>query len=162
MVKLAELEYTDVVLDPACGTGRFLIYALEDMLDKVTGVNASKQEEKIKTEQLYGTDDDINVAKLAKMNMYIHDDGKTNIRDEDGLLLYECDNKIDVILTNPPLGDLTYMKDTYDDDFRLKRTEVIPRKNITEDILVIYEERLDVFKKKLEEAKKTKNRVMEF
>ena len=159
MVKLAELEYTDVVLDPACGTGRFLIYALEDMLDKVTGVNASKQEEKIKTEQLYGTDDDINVAKLAKMNMYIHDDGKTNIRDEDGLLLYECDNKIDVILTNPPLGDLTYMKDTYDDDFRLKRTEVIPRKNITEDILVIYEERLDVFKKKLEEAKKTKNRV---
>jgi len=144
MVKLAELEPTDVVLDPACGTGRFLIYGMKDMLDKVTGVNKSRQEKHIKTKQLYGTDDDINVTKLAKMNMYIHGDGKANIFDEDGLKLFESDKKIDVVLTNPPLGNLTYMKDTYDDDFRLKRMEVIPRKNITKENLLIYEQKVSL------------------
>ena len=159
MVSLAELEPTDVVLDPACGTGRFLIYSMKDMLDKVAGVNVSIQEKHIKAKQLYGTDDDINVAKLAKMNMYIHGDGKANIFDKDGLKLFEFDKKIDIILTNPPLGNLTYMKDTYDDDFRLKRMEVIPRKNITKENTVIAEERIEYFKKKLEEAQKTKSRV---
>jgi type I restriction enzyme M protein len=102
MVKLAELEPTDVVLDPACGTARFLTYAMEDMLAKVSGSNIETQKKRIRATQLFGTDDDLNVAKLAKMNMYIHGDGKTNIQDLDGLLLYNLDNKIDVILTNPP------------------------------------------------------------
>src|SRR6185503_20004150 len=31
MVKLAELDFKDLVLDPACGTGRFLIYSMNDM-----------------------------------------------------------------------------------------------------------------------------------
>lgn len=159
IVKLAELEPTDVVLDPACGTGRFLIYSMEDMLNKVTGVNVSRHEKHIKTKQLYGTDDDINVAKLAKMNMYIHGDGKANISDEDGLKLFKFDNKVDVILTNPPLGNLTYMKDTYDDDFRLKRMELIPTKNITKEKLSLYEQKVEHFRKKFEGAQKTKSRV---
>jgi type I restriction-modification system DNA methylase subunit len=142
MVRLAELESTDVVLDPACGTARFLTNAMEDMASKVSGAEAANQIDRIKKTQLFGTDDDLNVAKLAKMNMYIHNDGKTNIQDKDGLLLYEMDNKIDVILTNPPLGYLTYMKDTYDADFRIKRMEVIPRKNLTAEKLDKCEDRL--------------------
>lgn len=142
MVKLAELEPTDVILDPACGTARFLTNAMEDMTHKVSGADMAGQIDRIKKTQLFGTDDDLNVAKLAKMNMYIHNDGKTNIQDKDGLLLYDMDNTIDVILTNPPLGYLTYMKDTYDDDFRIKRMEVIPRKNLTTEKLSKCEARL--------------------
>lgn len=130
MVQLAELDPSDIILDPACGTGRFLIWAMEDMLDKVTGKNAEEKQDSIQMNQLFGTDNDGNVAKLAKMNMYIHGDGKGNIFDEDGLLLYkkhDMDNKIDVILTNPPLGKLNYRRSTYDDEF-YKRMEVIPRK----------------------------------
>ena len=149
MVKLAELESTDKVLDPACGTGRFLIYSMEDMLEKVSGTNKKDRIKKIKREQLFGSDDDMNVAKLAKMNMYIHGDGKTNILDKDGLKLFDFDGQIDTILTNPPLGDLTYMKDTYDDDFRIKRMDIIPRKNITGNKLKFYEERLEHFTTKL-------------
>ncbi|MCK4456268.1 MAG: N-6 DNA methylase [Thermoplasmata archaeon] len=162
MVKLAGLESTDIVLDPACGTGRFLIYAMEDMLSRVTGVNVDKQKKNVKTKQLLGSDDDTNVAKLAKMNMYIHGDGKANIFDRDGLLLSDFDKKIDVVLTNPPLGNLTYMKDTYDDDFRLKRMETIPRKNQTEESLTVFEERLVRFREKLKEAKKTEKKVKYF
>ncbi len=142
MVKLADLVSTDKILDPACGTARFLTYAMEDMLSKVTGTNIETQQRTIRRTQLFGMDDDLNVAKLAKMNMYIHGDGKTNIKDRDGLLLSEFDGMIDVILTNPPLGGLTYMKDTYDEDFRLKRMEVIPRKNITQERLSQYQARL--------------------
>jgi type I restriction-modification system DNA methylase subunit len=140
MVKLAQLAPTDRVLDPACGTARFLTYAMEDMTSKVTDKDA---QEKIKTTQLFGSDDDPNVAKLAKMNMYIHGDGKTNIQDHDGLLLSGCDDSMDVILTNPPLGELNYMKDTYDDEFRLQRMEVIPRKNVTQDHLLKYRSQLN-------------------
>ena len=152
MVRLAELETTDTVLDPACGTARFLTYAMEDMLSKVTGGSGESKKQKIRSTQLLGTDDDLNVAKLAKMNMYIHGDGKTNVEDNDGLLLYDRDGAIDVILTNPPLGELTYMKDTYDDDFRLKRMEVIPKKNITEEKLKEYLKRLEYFQGKIVEA----------
>lgn len=143
MVKLAELVSTDKVLDPACGTARFLTYAMEDMFSKVLGPNIDTQTKTIRTAQLFGTDDDLNVAKLAKMNMYIHGDGKTNIEDRDGLLLQEFDGAMDVILTNPPLGELTYMKDTYNEEFRLRRMEVIPRKNVTEEHLRRYETRLN-------------------
>ena len=143
MVKLAELVSTDKVLDPACGTARFLTYTMEDMFSKVSGSNIDTQTKTIRTAQLFGTDDDLNVAKLAKMNMYIHGDGKTNIQDRDGLLLQEFDGAMDVILTNPPLGELTYMKDTYNEEFRLRRMEVIPQKNVTEEHLRRYETRLN-------------------
>jgi len=159
MVKLAELESTNRVLDPACGTARFLTNAMEDMLSKISGSNVAFQEKHIRTTQLYGTDDDLNVAKLAKMNMYIHGDGKTNIYDRDGLLLYKFDNSIDVILTNPPLGELTYIKDTYDDDFRIKRMEVIPKKNVTEETFGVYEKRLENFREKFENAKTAGKKV---
>lgn len=141
MVKLAQLAPADKILDPACGTARFLTYAMEDMTFKVPSTDKDAQKI-IRTTQLFGTDDDPNVAKLAKMNMYIHGDGKTNIQDRDGLLLSEHDGTIDVILTNPPLGELTYMKDTYNEEFRLRRMEVIPRKNVTEEYLRKYEIRL--------------------
>jgi type I restriction-modification system DNA methylase subunit len=133
MVRLAELDPADVVLDPACGTGRFLIWAMDDMQKKVSGRDAEERKRHIALNQLLGTDNDIDVAKLAKMNMYIHGDGKGNIWDDDGLLLYKTrglDGKIDVVLTNPPLGDLGYRRPYFDEDF-YKRMVVIPRKVIT-------------------------------
>lgn len=150
MVRLAELDQDDVILDPACGTARFLIYAMEDMRKKMTGRNLEEKFEEIKTRQLYGTDYDLNVAKLAKMNMYIHGDGKANIMDRDGLLLYEFDGKIDVILTNPPLGPQSYARTSYDDDFRLKRMEIIPKTNLTEQKLEEYRTKLKEREKLLE------------
>jgi len=133
MVRLAELDPLDVVLDPACGTGRFLIWAMDDMQRKVTGRDAEIRKRQIAQKQLLGTDNDLDVAKLAKMNMYIHGDGKGNIWDDDGLLLYKTrglDGKIDVVLTNPPLGDLGYKRPYFDDEF-YERMVVIPRKVTT-------------------------------
>lgn len=136
MVKLTELDVDDVVFDPACGTARFLTHAMNDMINKASKMrNANVKIKHIKDKQLYGTDDDPTVSKLAKMNMYIQKDGKTNIQDKDGLTQYNKDDQTDVVLTNPPLGDLDYWRSIYDDDFRLKRMEVIPRKNDTKEKL---------------------------
>jgi type I restriction enzyme M protein len=143
MVKLAELHPSDVIFDPACGTARFLTHSMEDMIEKAKGTRDETEKIRhIKKEQLFGTDDDPTVAKLAKMNMYIHGDGKTNIQDEDGLTQFSKDGKVDVILTNPPLGDLDYWRSIYDDDFRLKRMEVIPKKNLTKEKLDQVEKRI--------------------
>lgn len=153
MVKLAELNENDIVLDPACGTGRFLTYSMDEMIKVVEGKrNESDLIDHIKHNQLFGADDDPTVSKLAKMNMYIHGDGKTNIFPKDGLRLEEFDNKIDIILTNPPLGDLSYRLPSYNEDFRTKRMSVIPKKSLTQ-------EKIDRLKLKLqketdEEAKK--------
>jgi len=151
MVKLAELKQKDVILDPACGTARFLIHAMDDMNQKISGTNKKKKGKRIKTKQLLGSEYYANVALLAKLNMYIHGDGKSNIYTKDGLLLFKgktkFDNKIDVILTNPPLGDLSYIRDDYDDKFKLKRMEIIPKKSKT----------LEEFTKKTEELEKLKN-----
>jgi len=153
MVKLAELHPSDIIFDPACGTGRFLTYSMHDMIEKVKGAREEAETTKhIQNQQLFGTDDDPTVAKLGKMNMYINGDGKTNILDEDGLTQYSKDGKIDVILTNPPLGNLDYWRSIYDDDFRLKRMDVIPKKNITEEKLAKVKEQLSKAQEKLNSA----------
>lgn len=150
MVKLAELDVHDTVLDPACGTGRFLIKAMDDMIKKVDKSSERHKEtlrNNICLHQLCGTDIDDGIAKIAKMNMWFHrdhGDGKTNIMNHNGLLLDKLDerfeNSVDIVFTNPPLGDLNY-QDGYDDDFRDKMV-ILPLKNITEEKFKSIEKRI--------------------
>ncbi len=117
---LVDLRPTDVVLDPAVGTGRFLIAAMERMLDnadEASGVQ-SMVEAAIRARQLLGADIDDWVATIAKMNMFIHGDGKSGISSVNGLVLGDREvfkthadgltGATDVVLTNPPLGDTDY------------------------------------------------------
>jgi hypothetical protein len=120
--RLAGLRPTDLVADPACGTGRFLIRAMAQMLvqaGSVVGKTRAKAEESIKLRQLLGCDIDPWIAVIAKMNMYIHGDGKSNIRHANGLTLSRVATfhpqistplveKLDVVVTNPPLGDMNF------------------------------------------------------
>jgi type I restriction enzyme M protein len=113
------------VLDPACGTGGFLVYAMNMAINDVEikekngeihPTLASKIIENLKKETFYGIDANEGVACSAKMNMVIAGDGHTNIRFNDSLKLeklipqYEAngltinDGKAHLILTNPPFG----------------------------------------------------------
>lgn len=183
MVDMANLNHKDKILDPACGTGRFLIHSMKRMFDEVENSTSpqSKKEkdiEHISKYQLYGSDIDLRIAKIAKMNMWIHGDGKSNIfggRDYNGLTLYNhtlptgdsFDNNFDAILTNPPLGDLNYQtldfgKDKIiakDDEERekkyqelkLKRMPFLPVKNETETKLNEINKKVDSYKAELKE-----------
>jgi predicted RNA methylase len=115
---VVRLRPNDVVLDPAVGTGRFLIAAMERMLANADESSSSlvDAEASIRQRQLIGTDIDAWVATIAKMNMYIHGDGKSNVRQQNGLVLADSavagmsglKDKIDVVLTNPPLGNTSF------------------------------------------------------
>lgn len=106
------------ILDPACGTGGFLVFLMQDSLEQITKMydarditrntfdNAKKA---IKEEIFYGSDANEGVAASAKMNMIIAGDGHTNIQHEDSLSKAAVNWNIespdcDLILTNPPFG----------------------------------------------------------
>jgi type I restriction-modification system DNA methylase subunit len=102
--------------------------------------------------ELFGADIDNRIAKIAKMNMWIHGDGKTNITRHNGLLLHTksfdghetFDNTVEVVLTNPPLGNLNY-QEGYTNDFR-NRMKVLPLKNKTKEKLKQIKERIETYR----------------
>jgi type I restriction enzyme M protein len=115
------------VLDTSCGSGGFLLYALNKIRDQ-----ANKLYPKYKTDpnqklrhykywhdfaekNLFGIEINEQISRAAKMNMIIHDDGHTNVITADGLLNEEeiikitkntgfKYNRFHFIITNPPFG----------------------------------------------------------
>jgi len=176
MVKLAALRPDHRILDPACGTGRFLVYAMHEMVEKLrrsTERNKTDKEEKIRKQQLFGSDIDERIAKIAKMNMWIHGDGKSNIfggQSYSGLTLYKhghaphfdsFDGAFDVILANPPLGDLNYQAiemaragEQLSDEEKIKRAleriPILPHKNLFAERASELQKRLDGHRADLE------------
>jgi len=115
------------VLDTSCGSGGFLLYALDKVRQQA---NVIYPKHKTDTKQalshynhwhdfaekkLYGIEINEQIARIAKMNMIIHDDGHTNVIAKDGLLdeteLQKINaefkhNSFDFIITNPPFGSV--------------------------------------------------------
>jgi type I restriction enzyme M protein len=106
------------ILDPACGTGGFLVFLMQDTLKKISGMYQRRKINKmtldnskkiIKEEIFFGSDANEGVAASAKMNMIIAGDGHTNIQHEDSLSKAAKNWSVDqpdcdLILTNPPFG----------------------------------------------------------
>ncbi len=106
------------VLDPACGTGGFLVHLMQNSIDQlsdklksreITRSTYDKSIKTIKEDTFFGSDANEGVAASAKMNMIIAGDGHTNIQHEDSLSITSTNwssSKPDcnLILTNPPFG----------------------------------------------------------
>ena len=106
------------VLDPACGTGGFLVYLMKQSLEQLDELLAKKKltksthdalAEKVRRGVFHGADANEGVAAAAKMNMIIAGDGHTNILAEDSLsqsaMSWSFDQaNCDIVLTNPPFG----------------------------------------------------------
>lgn len=115
------------VLDTSCGSGGFLLYALNKVREQATEYypnykNDTRQYGKWYTywhdfaeKNLFGIEINEQISRAAKMNMIIHDDGHTNVITSDGLVS-DADIKartgnngfeyetFDFIITNPPFG----------------------------------------------------------
>lgn len=106
------------VLDPACGTGGFLVFLMQENLKKlqeklkareITNDTYDNAVRKIKGEVFFGSDANAGVAAAAKMNMIIAGDGHSNIKHEDSLAKSASNWNTDtpdctMIFTNPPFG----------------------------------------------------------
>lgn len=101
----ANPDHVDRVIDACCGTGGFLIEALAEMwhsIDANTSLSNSDKEElrtRVATESLIGVDvaRDPALARIARINMYLHGDGGSSIYQLDAL-----DKKVLSAATDPP------------------------------------------------------------
>ncbi len=101
----------DRILDPACGTGGFLISSYKHILGQHDGKNDPKKKEKQLTPDdrkklmanLEGYDIDPTMVRIAQVNMYLHQFKNPQIFQYDTLTSEErWNDKYDVILANPP------------------------------------------------------------
>lgn len=124
-VKIIDPQPKEKILDPACGSGGFLIYALEHIWDimgnssKYNGDNLENLKKEFARKYFYGIDKENDLVKICKAYMSIIGDGRSNICQADTLKnpqtwqqltknIFLDDNnrlkKVNVILTNPPFG----------------------------------------------------------
>ena len=121
IVDVLPINNDSKVLDTSCGSGGFLLYALDKVrqqaglyYDEGT-IEHYNHWHDFASKNLFGIEINEQIARTAKMNMIIHDDGHTNVISSDGLIrdyviMEKTDNKgfqygtFDVIITNPPFG----------------------------------------------------------
>ena len=120
IVDVLPIKSESRVLDTSCGSGGFLLHALDKVRRAaVERYGAGTQKcyqcwHDFAEKRLFGIEINEQIARTAKMNMIIHDDGHTNVVAADGLLpLNEIAMKtwnkgflepFDFIITNPPFG----------------------------------------------------------
>lgn len=127
IVDVLPIKNDSKVLDTSCGSGGFLLYALNKVRNQATEYypnykTDAKQYAKwfpywhdFAQNNLYGIEISEQISRAAKMNMIIHDDGHTNVITSDGLVSDETifaktNNQgfkygtFDFIITNPPFG----------------------------------------------------------
>jgi type I restriction enzyme M protein len=95
----------ETVLDPACGTGGFLVESYEYLKPLV---KSSKEQKSLQNETLFGVEKKPLPYLLSTMNLLLHGIETPNIRRDNALKnpLNEIGEKdrFDVIVTNPPFG----------------------------------------------------------
>jgi len=106
-VNIINPQKHELILDPACGSGGFLVSALKYIKEKETDCNV----EHIINNNLFGIDINKTIARIAKMKLFLELNTYSNIISYNSLeaidkiksLLHNT-NGFDVILTNPPFG----------------------------------------------------------
>ena len=127
IVDVLPIKKESKVLDTSCGSGGFLLYALNKIRKEATSYYPNYKKDArqyakwfpywhdFAQKNLYGIEISEQISRAAKMNMIIHDDGHTNVITSDGLVsdetIFEKTSNngfkygtFDFIITNPPFG----------------------------------------------------------
>lgn len=119
VLSLCDFDNNSRLLDPACGSGGFLLHAMDHMREKASEYFEEGSAEHYQywhdfaANRLFGIEVNERIARVAKMNMIIHDDGHTNVICTDALEPVTKissinpgfkENSFDLIVTNPPFG----------------------------------------------------------
>jgi type I restriction enzyme M protein len=122
MVELVNPRLGEMIGDPACGTGGFLLGAYQHILTQYTSeerrftdengfikgtfgdkLTSDKLWKQLKENTFFGYDFDNTMVRIGLMNLMLHGISQPNIDLKDTLSKkYNEDNKYDVILANPP------------------------------------------------------------
>lgn len=145
-VLMLKPQTNKLLLDPACGSGGFLLnsmdfireYANKEYEDKFEAYRVWHDFAK---DNIYGIEINDQIARICKMNMIIHDDGHSNVISADTLQEIDKTQKIhkdfkknhfDLILTNPPFGAIVKLSEKpylekyhLGKDKKMQKTEVL-------------------------------------
>ena len=112
MVEMIEPGATDVICDPACGTGGFLVAAGEYLREQHPEIlRDAKHEKHFHDGMFHGFDFDNTMLRIGSMNMLLHGVENPDIRYRDSLAQDHAgeEEKYTLVLANPPFaGSLDY------------------------------------------------------
>jgi len=150
IVSTLPITNTSMVLDTSCGSGGFLLHALDKVRQQADeyypdGIATNEKPESamhhrhwhdFAEKKLFGIEINEQIARVAKMNMIIHDDGHTNVVSCDGLLPDSDielktgnkelkNNSFDFIITNPPFGStIKQIEQSYTKNYAVFHKEI--------------------------------------
>jgi type I restriction enzyme M protein len=132
-VRLMKIEFEDIVLDPACGTGGFLVEVLLEMQRTHSSMSATELSRWAQT-HVFGIDKDAIAVKLTKAIMQIAGDGSAHCVRGDSIRTHNWsrdfphlahtgfkNNRFTAIVTNPPFGQNLKVSA---EDSRLSKLEI--------------------------------------
>lgn len=115
-IKLLELGYKDIIIDPACGTGGFLIESMLYM-ERTNPDMTSTELSRWAQTHIFGIDKDPIGVKLSKAIMQVAGDGSAHIMRGDSIRTHKWrtdfphlangkfrPGRFSVVVTNPPFG----------------------------------------------------------
>lgn len=119
-VKLMQIQFKDLILDPACGTGGFLVESMMEMQRNNPDMDAEQLSKWAQT-HIFGIEKDAIGVKLTKAIMQIAGDGSAHCvrgdsvrvhnwtRDFPHLVAPFKKGRFSIVITNPPFGmNLTF------------------------------------------------------
>jgi len=106
MVDMVNPQLGEKVLDFACGTGGFLVCALEHLRNQVKNI----EDNRLLPESILGIEKKPLPYLLAVTNLILHDIDVPKIKHDNSLTRslrdIKAEDKVDIILTNPPFGGI--------------------------------------------------------
>lgn len=104
MTQMVSPQIGETVFDPACGTGGFLVDAIEHMKEQSSSVDDLKAFQ----ENIRGVEKKPMPHMLCTTNLILHGIDVPNVRRDNTLNKpyneYKAKDRVDVVLTNPPFG----------------------------------------------------------
>ncbi len=115
MVDVMAPTDADLVIDPCCGSGGFLLYSMKKVSGDIAhGYSGNdtlihRKQYDFARRNIYGIEINEKIARVAMMDMIVNDDGHTNVENNTGLNSVFQNPSIQfgrftVVLTNPPFG----------------------------------------------------------
>lgn len=106
-VEMMQPKPNETIIDPACGSGGFLMSALKYLQKNNNELNTSESV----SNHLFGLDINKSIARIAKMKLILESNSKTNVlctnslEDLDSIKLSVSQKDgFNIVLTNPPFG----------------------------------------------------------
>jgi len=116
-VRFVDPDPEGQVLDPACGSGGFLIMVIKHIKDKILRANPNLNEAEVSLavkeycdKNIFGVDINERMVRVTKMNMIMHGDGHSGIFNTHGLHIGLSDRlpiregDVNYIFSNPPFA----------------------------------------------------------